>query len=92
MRESLGITHQVAFAAVVAALTADANVLADRLTLDQRKELGTAPPVTPEDEAMWDTDERAREWAREKQRELNEMARYALPEQQRQMATEMRDD
>src|SRR5262249_48644258 len=92
VRESLGITHQLSVAAVVDALQRDARVVAERLTPEQRAELGTADPLTPEDIAMWADDDRAVAWAKEKQQQLNDRARWAMPVDLPQLAHEMRDD
>jgi hypothetical protein len=56
VRESLGITHQLAVASVIDALQRDAAVVAERMTAEQREQLGEAPPPTLEDSALWHSD------------------------------------
>jgi hypothetical protein len=90
--EALGITHQLAAEQVLQALEADAHTISERLTPEQRKELGTAAAPTPETGAMWHDDPSYQEWAKNKRRELNELAQYARPDQLRQLGREMRDD
>jgi len=93
VRSTLGVTNQLPVTAIYDALRADAATIAERLTPEQRKELGVGPEATPESEAMWDEDPRNKEWAAAKQRELNERAPWAAgPAQLRNMAQEMRDE
>jgi hypothetical protein len=90
VRESLGITFQIAADQILRGLERDADTIATKLLPEQQKELGTASP-TPETEAMWSDDPRAKEWADAKRRELNELARWAHPQQLGQIGQEMRD-
>jgi len=93
VRSTLGVTTQLPITAIYEALTADAATIAERLTPEQRKELGVGPEATPEGEAMWDSDPRHQEWAAAKRRELNELAQWAMtPAQLRNMAQEMSDE
>ena len=93
VRSTLGVTNQLPITAIYEALTADAATIAERLTPEQRAELGVGPEATPEQIAMWDSDPRHQEWAAAKRRELNEMAPWATgPAQLRNMAEEMRDE
>ena len=93
VKRTLGITNQISITAIYEALTADAASIVERLTPEQRKELGFRPQATPETEAMWREDPRYKEWAVAKQRELNERSRWAVgPAQLRDMAEEMRDE
>ncbi len=93
VKRTLGITNQLPVTAIYEALTADAATIAERLTPEQRKELGVGPQATPEQEAMWDSDPRQQEWAAAKRRELNELAQWAMtPAQLRNMAQEMSDE
>jgi hypothetical protein len=41
---------------------------------------------------MWHDDEAYQAWAKGRQRKLNEMARWLMPERQRAMGQEMRDE
>jgi hypothetical protein len=41
---------------------------------------------------MWHYDEAYQAWAKGQQRKLNEMARWVMPERQRAIAQEMRDE
>lgn len=91
VREALGLTQQIAAERVFAALEMDATVISERLTPEQRQQLGFGPEPTPETIAMWHEDPRAVEWTKRKQRELNEIARSALPIQQRGLGQEMAD-
>src|SRR5262249_19663585 len=92
VKTTLGINHQVAIRDVLSALRVDAETIAGRLTREQQRELGVGPPPTPEDQAMWDSDDDYQWWAKEQRRKLNEMAAWALPDQRRQMSREMRDE
>jgi len=93
VKRTLGLVTQLPVTAIHEALRADAATIAERLTPEQRKELGVGPQATPEREAMWSEDPRSKEWAAAKQRELNEMSRWAAgPAQLREMAQEMRDE
>ena len=93
VKRTLGVTDQLPVTAIYEVLTADAATIAERLTPEQRKELGVGPQATPETEAMWHEDPRYEEWAAAKQRELNERARWAAGSAQlRNMAEEMRDE
>jgi len=93
VKRTLGITNQISITAIYEALTADAASIVERLTPEQRKELGFRPQATPETEAMWREDPRYKEWAVAKQRELNERAPWATGSAQlRNMAEEMRDE
>ncbi len=89
--ETLGINRQLTAAAVLDALKADANTIATRLTPEQRQELGVAT-ASPEQEAMWQDDERYQAWAREQREKLNEIARGALPIDVPELAQQMRDE
>jgi hypothetical protein len=90
---TLGVTQQVAIASVFDALRADADTITERLTVEQRKELGLGAAPTPEREAMWHDDPAYQEWAKEQRERLNEMAKWAAtPAQLRGMAQEMRDE
>ncbi|MBA3382721.1 MAG: hypothetical protein H0T97_12795 [Actinobacteria bacterium] len=90
VKRTLGITTQLPITAIHEALKADAATIAERLTPEQREELGVGPQATPEQVAMWDSDPRHQEWAAAKRRELNELAQWAMtPAQLRNMAQEM---
>jgi hypothetical protein len=92
VKETLGVSHTLPITAVIEALQRDARVVAERLTPEQRRELGTAPTPTPEGEALWHSSDEYQAYARDKQRELNDMARSALPVDLPQLAAEMRDE
>ena len=93
VKRTLGVKAQLPITAIYEALTADAATIAERLTPEQREELGVGPQATPEKQAMWHEDPRYKEWTAAKQRELNEKAPWAAgPAQLRNMAEEMRDE
>ncbi len=74
------------------ALRADGRVIAERLTPEQRRELGVGPDPTPEDEQCGTGDDAYLAWQREKQAERNAMGQWAMGDRRRQMAQEMRDE
>jgi hypothetical protein len=93
VRRTLDVKHQVSAEQALQALEADAGTIAERLTPEQRKELGASPARTPETDAMWHEDPAYKQWAKEQRERLNEMARWAGHlERLREMGNEMRDD
>ena len=56
IERTLETTAQVDYGRVVVALEADADALAEKYHVQVLKALGTAPPRTPEREAMWTND------------------------------------
>ncbi len=93
VKRTLGVTNQLPVTAIYDSLRADAATITERLTPEQREELGVGPQATPEQQAMWHEDPRYKEWAAKKRSELNELAPWATgPAQLRSMAEQMRDD
>jgi hypothetical protein len=74
--ESLGVRTQVPIGAVYDLVKADAGTIASRLTVEQREQLGTAPPPTPLDRAMWLNSDEYQDWARRERQKLAEEAPY----------------
>jgi hypothetical protein len=77
VRETLGLMQQVPVRSVFEALKADAATIAERLTPEQKKMLGTAPAATPQRQAMWHDDPAYQEWAKGQRERLNDMAKWA---------------
>jgi hypothetical protein len=85
VEKAFGLKTQVDFAAVVAALEADARTIVSLLTAEQAEAAGVVNEnATPESEALWmgdprtgdRGDPRAQEWAKRKLEELRELGRW----------------
>lgn len=61
---------------VVAALEADADALANAHASSLKEKLGTAPPPTPLDRAMWDADPAMVEWKKQERDRARRLAEW----------------
>ena len=66
---------RIDFARVLAALEADADALADAYAASLKEKLGTAPPPTPLERAMWDGDPAMVEWKKQERERALELAK-----------------
>ena len=77
---TLGTGVQLAFERLLAALEADADALAHRFAPPVAEKLGAGVQATPLTEAMWSSDERAREWGRQEIERARRLAEWTDPE------------
>jgi hypothetical protein len=75
VRRLIGTTAQLPVEQILQAFTEDARVLTDRRSPEARRELGTWTP-TPEIEAMWSDDPRAKEWGKQKLEQARGLAQF----------------
>ncbi len=90
VRSTLGTSARVEYAALLAALEADATALAESYSAEQREQLGTAQPPTPLDEAMWADDPRAKAWAKQELERARRLGEWQDPQQLANEVHEMR--
>jgi hypothetical protein len=65
-REATGSTARIEYANLIALLEEDAAALAERFSVNQRRQLGESidEQLTPLDTPMWSSDPRAQEWGK----------------------------
>ena len=71
VKETLGLTQQLPARGVFDAVRADVSTIAERLSPEQKKELGLAE-ASPEQEAMWMTDPAYQAYAKEQHERLRD--------------------
>jgi hypothetical protein len=72
LKQTIGTTAQVPAGAVFELLRLDAEIAAQRLSPEQRRELGVGDAPSPESTAMWFTSEEYAVYAKEQARKLRE--------------------
>jgi hypothetical protein len=92
VRRTLQTTARLEYAAVVEALEEDAAALASRFARETMERLGTAPPRTPVDTAMWSADPGYREWAAQELERARQLAEFGDVNQLAQEAADFRPD
>lgn len=75
VKETIGVTAQTQFAAVLDLLGRDASAIATLMTEQQAAAAGVEDPDAPLREALWDSDPKSQQWKREQMEKLRQMHR-----------------
>ena len=78
VRQTLHTTARIEYDALIQLLFSDAEILASRFSADQRRKMGedVDAELTPVDEAMWSSDERAVAWGKAELERARRLAEY----------------
>jgi len=92
VEQTLGVTAQLPYTALIDAIEADALALAHAHTPTVANALGAARQATPASEAMWTSDPRAQAWGRQELERARKLAEYQDPTRLAAEAADFRPD